>query len=78
MTVAIADHWDTPIILDEYCKEEIFFWKNNTHLRNLRNCFVFHKPQKVTFSDANNIACGGVTYIKRVSMGGGVPLTVNG
>ena len=25
VTVAIAEHWDTPIILGEYCKEEIFF-----------------------------------------------------
>ena len=57
MTVAIAI---TPIILDEYCKEEIIFWKNNIHLRNFKNCFVFHKPQKVTFSDASNIAWGAV------------------
>ena len=25
VTVAIAEYWDTPIILGEYCKEEIFF-----------------------------------------------------
>ena len=51
MTVAIAEHWDTPMILDEYCKDEIVFWKNNNiHLRNFKNCFVFRKPQKVTFS----------------------------
>ena len=61
-TVAIAEHWDTPIILDEYCKEEIIFWKNSIYLRNFRNCFVFHKHQKVTFSDASNFACGAVTY----------------
>ena len=24
VTVAIAEHWDTPIILGEYCNEEIF------------------------------------------------------
>ena len=63
MTVAIAEHWDTPMILDEYCKDEIVFWKNNIHLRNFKNCFVFRKPQKVTFSDASNIACGAVSYI---------------
>ena len=34
MMVAIAEHWDTPMILDEYCKEQILFWKNNVHLRN--------------------------------------------
>ena len=63
MTVAIAEHWDTPMILNEYSKDEIVFWKNNIHLRNFKNCFVFHKPQKVTFSEASNIACGAVTYI---------------
>ena len=42
---------------------EEFFWKNNIHLRNFKTCFVFHKPQKVTFSDASNIAFGAVTYI---------------
>lgn len=63
MTIAIAEHWDTPMILDEYCKDEIVFWKNNIHLRNFKNCFVFRKPQKVTFSDASNIACGAVSYI---------------
>ena len=63
MAVAIAEHWDTPMILDEYCKEEIIFWKENIHSRNFKNCFVFHKPQKVTFSDASNIACGAVIYI---------------
>ena len=45
------------------CKEERIFWKNNIHLRNFRNCFVFHKPQKVTFLDASDIACGAVTSI---------------
>ena len=63
MTIAIAEHWDTPMILDEYCKDEIVFWKNNIHLRNFKNCFVFRKPQRVTFSDASNIACGAVSYI---------------
>ena len=41
---------------------EEFFWKNNIHLRKFRNCFVFRKPQKVTFSDASNFACGAITY----------------
>jgi len=63
ITVAIAEHWDTPIILGEYCKEEMFFWKNNIHLSNFRNCFVFHKHLKATFTDASNFACGAVTYI---------------
>ena len=63
MTVDIAEHWDTVMILYEYCKEEIVFWKNNIHLPNFRNYFVFYKPRKVTFSDASNIACGAVTYI---------------
>ena len=63
MTIAIGEHWDTPMILDEYCKDEIVFWKNNIHLCNFKNCFVFRKPQKVTFSDASNIACGAVSYI---------------
>ena len=35
MTVAIAENWDTPMILDEYCEDEIVFWKN-IHLRNFK------------------------------------------
>jgi len=62
MTVAFAKRWDTTIILDECCKEEIIFWKNNIRLCKFRNCFLFRKPQKVTFSDASNFACGAITY----------------
>lgn len=63
MIVVIVEYWDIFMILDEYCKDEIVFWKDNIYLCNFKNCFVFCKFQKVIFLDVSNIVCGVVFYI---------------
>lgn len=46
MTIAIAEYWDTPSVLDPYCREEIAFQKKNIRSCNCKNCFVFQKISK--------------------------------
>ena len=40
MPTLCADQWDSEFHLDEYCHEELYFWKNNIEKINSRDCFV--------------------------------------
>ena len=61
MSTFCVDKWDSVFCLDEYCKEELYFWKDNLINLNSKNCFVSKDPGYFVYSDAS--ATGGGTFI---------------
>lgn len=60
MSTLCVDHWDSEFHLDEYCQEELYFWKNNITNINSRDCFVTKSPNYFVYSDASATGCGSV------------------
>ena len=61
MSTLCVDKWDSVFCLDEYCKEKLYFWKDNLINLNSRNCFVSKDPGYFVYSDSN--ATGGGAFI---------------
>ena len=61
MSTLCINNWDSVIWLDDYCKEELFFWKDNLINLNSRYCFVSKDTSYLVYSDAN--ATGGGAFI---------------
>ena len=42
LTTLCKDNWDSAYVLrlDDYCEEELYFWKDNMVNINIRYCFV--------------------------------------
>ena len=55
------ENWDFISRLDDYCKEELYFWKENMVNINTRYCFVSKAPSYFVSSDAS--ATGGAAII---------------
>ena len=55
MSIASAPTWDDVFHLDDYCKREIYFWRDN-----LKNCFLYNKPSSFAYSDASDTGCGSL------------------
>ena len=53
MSTLCVDKWDSVFCLDEYCREEVNFWKDNLINLNSRNCFVSKDPNYFVYSDAS-------------------------
>ena len=60
MATLSAQHWDSQVNLDQYCIEELYFWKNNLNSIKVRDCFLTNKPQRFVYSDASATGCGSV------------------
>ena len=60
MSTLCYDQWDLEFRLDDYCQEELLFWKNNIKNVNSRNCFVSTCPSHFVYSDASATGCGSV------------------
>ena len=60
MSTLCNDHWDLAFRLDDYCKEELYFWKENLMNINSRHCFVNKSSSYFLFSDASATSCGSV------------------
>ena len=60
MSTLCNDHWDLEFRLDDYCKEELYFWKENLMNINSRHCFVNTSPSYFVYSDASATGCGSV------------------
>ena len=56
-----VDNWDSVFCRDDYCKEELYFWKDNLINLNSRYCFVSKDPSYFVYSDAS--ATGGGAFI---------------
>ena len=54
MSIASASTWDTAFQLDDYCKREICFWKDNLKDFKERNCFLYKTPSSFAYSDASD------------------------
>ena len=61
MSTLCVDHWDSVFCLDDYCREELNFWKDNLINLNSRNCFVSKDPSYFVYSDDS--ATGGGAFI---------------
>ena len=55
-----VQHWDEKIELDQYCIEELRFWRTNLNSLKVQDCFLIHKPQRFVYSDASATGCGSI------------------
>ena len=55
-----VQHWEEKIELDQYCIEELRFWRKNLNSLKVRNCFLIHKPQLFVYPDACATVCVSV------------------
>ena len=60
MSTLCNDRWDTEFYLDDYCQEELYFWKTNLSNINNRHCFAYTCPSSFVYSDASAKGCGSV------------------
>ena len=60
MSTLCSDRWDTEFYLDDYCQEELYFWKTNLVNINNRYCFAYTCPSSFVYSDASATGCGSV------------------
>ena len=60
MSIASAPTWDDVFHLDDYCKREIYFWRDNLKNLNEKNCFLYSKPSSFAYSDASDTGCGSL------------------
>ena len=60
MSTLCNDRWDTEFYLDDYCQEELYFWKTNLSNINNRHCFAYTCPSSFVYSDASATGCGSV------------------
>ena len=60
-TTLCVDKWDSVFCLDDHCREELKFWKDNLININSRNCFVSKEPSNFFYSDAS--ATGGGAFV---------------
>ena len=51
MSTLCVDKWDSVFCLDDYCREEVNFWKDNLINLNSRNCFVSKDPTYFVYSE---------------------------
>jgi len=54
------DNWDSISLLDDYCKEELYFWKEKMVNINTRYCFVSKVPSYFVYSDASATGVGAI------------------
>ena len=57
LSTLCKDNWDSVFRLDDYCKEELYFWKENMVNINSRYCFVSKDPSYFVYSDASATHC---------------------
>ena len=53
MSTLCVDSWVSVFRLDAYCKEELFFWKDNLVNLKSRNCFVSKDPSYFDYADGS-------------------------
>ena len=58
--VVRRDHWDKVYKLssDSSVFKEVFFWKENLNVLNIRLLFEYDSPRILLYSDASHIGCG--------------------
>ena len=60
MSTLSVQHWDEEFKLDQYCIDELHFWRTNLDSIKVRDCFLLHKPQRFAYSDASTTGYGSV------------------
>lgn len=58
--VLCRNNWDSISRLDDYCKEELYFWKENIANINAKYCFVSKIPNYFVYSDASATEGGAI------------------
>ena len=60
LSTSCRDNWDSISLLDDYCKEELYFWKENMVNINTRYCLVSKVPSYFVYSDASTTGGGAI------------------
>ncbi|XP_068757760.1 uncharacterized protein [Montipora capricornis] len=60
LSTSCGDNWDSISLLDDYCKEELYFWKENMVNINTRYCFVSKVRSYFVYSDASATGGGAI------------------
>ena len=60
MSTLRSGRWDTEFHLDDFCNEELYFWKTILFNINKRYCFAYTCPSSFLYSDASATGCGSV------------------
>lgn len=60
MFILCSDGWDIEFYFDDYCQEELYFWKINFVNINNRYCFVYICFSLFVYFDVSVIGCGFV------------------
>lgn len=60
LSTLCRDNWDSISLLDDYCKEELYFWKENMVNINTRYCLVSKVPSYFVYSDASATGGGAI------------------
>ena len=60
LSTLCRDNWDSISRLDDYCKAELYFWKENMVNINTRYCFVSKAPNYFVYSDASATGGGAI------------------
>jgi len=58
-----VQHWEEKIEFDQYCIEELRFWRTNLNSLKVKDCFLIRKPQSFVYSDASATGCGSVVTL---------------
>ena len=66
MSIASAPTWDDVFHLDDYCKREIYFWRDNLKNLNEKNCFLYNTPSSFAYSDASDTGCGSLITMNEI------------
>ena len=68
MSTLCIDNWDSVFCLDDYCEEELYFWKDNLINLNSRNCFVRLKDPSSCFvySDSTAFIDFNIDFVRTV------------
>ena len=53
-----VQYWEEKIELDQYCIEELRFWRTNLNSLKVRYCFLIHTPQRFVYADSSATGCG--------------------
>ena len=63
LSTLCRDNWDSMSRLDDYCKEELYFWKENMVNINTRYCFVNKGSSYFVYSDASASEGGAILLL---------------
>ena len=67
--IALAESWDTRVVLRESIKSELRFWLGNIDRLNVLNCFPSSEPVCIDLieGDASSTGCGSILNKEKIA-----------